>query len=90
MNTDADTAIPLNADAVTSFKNVDVTFTINPSTGEIDAVALPLNIFVESIAKLANVILDSLEPSPTKYEPLATDKFPLTFVSPTNKIFAVV
>jgi hypothetical protein len=52
--------------------------------GEIDAVALPLNIFVESIDKLANVILVNWEPSPTKNEPDVTIKLPLTFIEPVN------
>ena len=51
-----------------------------------DAVALPLNIFVESIAKLANVILERYLPSPTKNEELGTYKLPLTIVSPINLI----
>jgi len=42
-------------------------FTSNPLSGEIDAVALPLNIFVESIAKLASEMLERYLPSPTKY-----------------------
>ena len=68
------------------FVKNDGTFTLNPSTGEIDAVAEPLNIFVESIAKLAKVILERYLPSPTKYEEEGTYKLPLTIVSPINLI----
>ena len=60
------------------------TFTSNPLLGEIDAVALPLNIFVESIDKFAKVILVNCEPSPTKNEPDVTIKLPLTFIEPVN------
>ena len=40
------------------------TFTTNPLSGAIDAVAEPLNIFVESIERLANVIFVNPLPSP--------------------------
>ena len=78
--------LPLNIDADTVFVKNDGTFTLNPSTGEIDAVAEPLNICVESIAKLANVIFDKYLPSPTKNEEVGTYKLPLTIVSPINLI----
>ena len=42
------------------------TFTSKPLSGEIDAVALPLNIFVESIERFAKDIFLNWEPSPTK------------------------
>ena len=58
--------LPLNIDADTVFVKNAGTFTLNPSTGEIDAVAEPLNIFVESIAKFASVIFERYLPSPTK------------------------
>ena len=78
--------LPLNIDADTGYSNVENVFTSNPLTGEMDAVAFPLNIFVESIAKLASVIFDKYLPSPTKYELDGTYKLPLTIVSPTNLI----
>ena len=59
-------------------------FTSNPSFGDIDAVALPLNIFVESIAKLASVILLRNLPSPIKNEPLLTNTLPVTSIEPVN------
>ena len=78
--------LPVNIDADTGNWNVENVFTTNPSTGEIDAVAEPLNIFVESIAKLAKVILERYLPSPTKNEEVGTYKLPLTIVSPINLI----
>ena len=47
---------PVNADADTLFVKNAGTFTLNPSTGEIDAVAEPLNIFVLSIDRFDKVI----------------------------------
>ena len=78
--------LPLNIDAETGYSNVENVLTTNPSTGEMDAVAEPLNIFVESIAKLARVILERNLPSPTKNEEVGTYKLPLTIVSPINLI----
>ena len=74
--------LPLKIDAdIVLVKNAG-TFTLNPSTGDIDAVALPLNIFVESIAKLASVILERNLPSPIKNELLLIVTLPLTFTLP--------
>ena len=64
------------------FVKNDGTFTLNPKFGEIDAVAEPLNIFVESIAKLARVILERNLPSPIKNELLLIVTLPLTFTLP--------
>ena len=74
--------LPLKIDADTVLVKNAGTFTLNPSTGDIDAVALPLNIFVESIAKLARVILERNLPSPTKNELLLIITLPLTFTLP--------
>ena len=66
--------LPLKPDADTG------TLTTIPFSGEIDADAEPDIILLESIAKLTSEIFLNCEPSPTKYEPVGTYKFPLTIV----------
>ena len=75
--------LPVNTDADTAW-NVEKVFTTNPWDGEIDAVALPLNIFVESIDKFDKSILEIYLPSPIKYEPDVIIKLPLISTEPVN------
>jgi len=82
--------LPLKKDApdtaVTTPEKYEPLFevTTNPLSGLTDAVTLPLNILVESIDKLARVILLRNLPSPTKKEPVFTVTLPLTSIEPVN------
>ena len=58
--------LPVNAEAETLFVKNASTFTLNPSTGEIDAVAEPLAILLISNDKADCGILNNPSPLPEK------------------------